>query len=108
MPAFVQGALLAILTTESLYSWFRTSIASPISIVLVCVEGLAGGYAYVSVFYQIGTAAPSAQELKVQDNEVTLLGVINYSVGCGRPGKPDVFASIPYYKDWIAETINKL
>ncbi|PWN33942.1 batten's disease protein Cln3 [Meira miltonrushii] len=55
VPAILQGLLLIILTTESIYAWFRASIASPLSIVLVCVEGLAGGSAYVSVFYQIGT-----------------------------------------------------
>lgn len=55
VPAILQGFLLIILTTESLYAWFRASIASPLAIVLVCVEGLAGGSAYVSVFYQIGT-----------------------------------------------------
>ncbi|MCO5590046.1 hypothetical protein L7F22_044015 [Adiantum nelumboides] len=55
VPAILQGFLLIILTTESIYAWFRASIASPLSIVLVCVEGLAGGSAYVSVFYQIGT-----------------------------------------------------
>lgn len=55
VPAILQGLLLVILTTESVYAWFRASIASPLSIVLVCVEGLAGGSAYVSVFYQIGT-----------------------------------------------------
>ena len=54
LPAVLQSALLALLTTESLYGWFRTSIASPLVIVLICVEGLAGGAAYVSVFYRIG------------------------------------------------------
>ncbi|KDN44955.1 batten's disease protein Cln3 [Tilletiaria anomala UBC 951] len=68
-PAFVQGFLLVILTTESLCSWFRASIASPISIVLVCVEGLAGGYSYVSVFYQIGTTPSAADNLNVEESE---------------------------------------
>lgn len=45
VPAILQGLLLAVLTTESIYNWFRTSIASPLAIVLVCVEGLAGGSA---------------------------------------------------------------
>ncbi|PWN93879.1 batten's disease protein Cln3 [Acaromyces ingoldii] len=55
VPAVLQGLLMLVLATESLYAWFRASIASPLVIVLVCVEGLAGGGAYVSVFYQIGT-----------------------------------------------------
>jgi battenin len=55
VPAFLQGLLLVVLTTESLYNWFRDSIASPLTIVMICIEGLAGGSAYVSVFYQIGT-----------------------------------------------------
>lgn len=54
LPAILQSVLLAVLTTESLYAWFRSSIASPLVIVLICVEGLAGGAAYVSVFYSIG------------------------------------------------------
>lgn len=55
IPAILQGFLLILLITESLFAWFRSSIASPLTIVLICVEGLAGGSAYVSVFYQIGT-----------------------------------------------------
>ncbi|KIS66807.1 amino acid transporter YHC3 [Mycosarcoma maydis] len=54
LPAVLQTGLLAVLLTESLYAWFRESIASPLVIVLICVEGLAGGSAYVSVFYSIG------------------------------------------------------
>lgn len=46
---------MLLLISESLNHWFRDSIARPLTIVLVCVEGLAGGSAYVSVFYQIGT-----------------------------------------------------
>ncbi|PWY97749.1 CLN3-domain-containing protein [Testicularia cyperi] len=55
VPALLQTGLLGLLTSESLYAWFRPSIASPLVIVLICVEGLAGGSAYVSVFYSIGT-----------------------------------------------------
>ncbi|PWN95226.1 batten's disease protein Cln3 [Tilletiopsis washingtonensis] len=58
-PAVMQALLVALLASESLYAWFRPSIASPLVIVLVCVEGLAGGSAYVSVFYHIGTDPPS-------------------------------------------------
>ncbi len=75
-PALLQGGLLAVLTTESLYAWFRASIASPITIVLICVEGLAGGYAYVSVFYQIGmspstttTSSRAGVRLREEDTE---------------------------------------
>ncbi|CBQ69826.1 related to YHC3-protein involved in vacuolar arginine transport [Sporisorium reilianum SRZ2] len=53
-PAVLQTGILAVLMTESVYGWFRASIASPLVIVLVCVEGLAGGGAYVSVFWSIG------------------------------------------------------
>lgn len=45
LPAILQGGLLLVLTSESLYQWFRESIASPLAIVLVCIEGLAGGSA---------------------------------------------------------------
>ncbi|SPC66179.1 related to YHC3 - protein involved in vacuolar arginine transport [Ustilago sp. UG-2017b] len=54
LPAVLQTGLLFILASESLYGWFRASIASPLVIVLICIEGLAGGAAYVSVFYSIG------------------------------------------------------
>ncbi|SNX87545.1 related to YHC3 - protein involved in vacuolar arginine transport [Melanopsichium pennsylvanicum] len=54
LPAVLQTGLLGLLTSESLYAWFRESIASPLVIVLICIEGLAGGAAYVSVFYSIG------------------------------------------------------
>lgn len=50
----LQTGLLLLLTSESLHAWFRSSIAIPLVIVLICIEGLAGGGAYVSVFYQIG------------------------------------------------------
>lgn len=52
-PAVVQVSLLLLLSSESVWAWFRESIASPLVIVLVAVEGLAGGSAYVSVFTQI-------------------------------------------------------
>ncbi|CDR98976.1 hypothetical protein [Sporisorium scitamineum] len=53
-PAVLQTGLLVVLMTESLFAWFRANIASPLVIVLICVEGLVGGGAYVSVFYSIG------------------------------------------------------
>ncbi|GAC98469.1 hypothetical protein PHSY_006063 [Pseudozyma hubeiensis SY62] len=61
LPAVLQTTLLVVLMTESLYAWFRASIASPLVIVLICVEGLAGGSAYVSVFYSIGVDEESKQ-----------------------------------------------
>lgn len=44
-PAVLQGGLLLLLTSESVYAWFRRSIASPLVIVFVAIEGLAGGAA---------------------------------------------------------------
>lgn len=61
LPAVLQTTLLLVLMTESLYAWFRASIASPLVIVLICIEGLAGGSAYVSVFYSIGVDEESRQ-----------------------------------------------
>ncbi|PWN22834.1 batten's disease protein Cln3 [Microstroma glucosiphilum] len=55
LPALVQASILALLTSESLFAWFRESIARSLVIVFVGIEGIAGGWAYVSVFYQIGT-----------------------------------------------------
>ncbi len=75
LPAVLQTALLMLLASESLYAWFRQSIASPLVIVLICIEGLAGGAAYVSVFYSIGVdeqthsnpiALPSATDDAIQ------------------------------------------
>ncbi|CAO1615983.1 unnamed protein product [Sympodiomycopsis kandeliae] len=65
VPAIVQLAILFLLTSESLYFWFRDSIARSLVIVLVGMEGLAGGWAYVSVFYQIGTT----QQQRTTDHE---------------------------------------
>lgn len=80
LPAVLQTGLLVLLASESLYAWFRQSIASPLVIVLICIEGLAGGAAYVSVFYSIGVdeqsdsnpiALPSATDdaSQAQDGE---------------------------------------
>lgn len=44
-PAILQVMLLALLSSESVYAWFRESIASPLVIVLVAIEGLSGGAA---------------------------------------------------------------
>lgn len=44
-PAMVQGSLMFFLTTESVFAWFRESIARSLVIVLIAVEGLAGGAA---------------------------------------------------------------
>lgn len=45
MPAFVQFGLLLLLSSESIWSWFRESISRSLVIVLVALEGLAGGSA---------------------------------------------------------------
>lgn len=44
-PAMVQGSLMFFLTSESVFAWFRESIARSLVIVLIAVEGLAGGAA---------------------------------------------------------------
>lgn len=44
-PSILQTFLLFLLSTESVYAWFRSTIASPLVIVLVAMEGLAGGSA---------------------------------------------------------------
>ena len=46
--------LLVLLSSESIYDWFKASIARSLVIVLVAVEGLAGGSSYVSVMSHIG------------------------------------------------------
>lgn len=63
LPAVVQLAILILLTSESLYAWFRESLARSLCMVFVGVEGLAGGWAYVSVFYRIGTTQREARPL---------------------------------------------
>lgn len=74
LPAILQSTLLGLQISESVYSWFRTSIASPLVIVLICIEGLAGGAAYVSVFYSIGMneEAHSAITLNEADDALTM------------------------------------
>jgi len=44
-PAAVQFTLFFLLSSESIFSWFKDSIARSLVIVLVAVEGLAGGSA---------------------------------------------------------------
>ena len=44
-PAVLQTALLLLLLSESMYSWFKASIARSLVMVMVAVEGLAGGSA---------------------------------------------------------------
>ncbi|WFD35897.1 battenin CLN3 protein [Malassezia cuniculi] len=74
-PAIVQVLLLALLSTESVYAWFKKSIASPLVIVLVACEGLAGGAAYVSVMSRLSVLGknsaytPLATEDTENDNE---------------------------------------
>ena len=44
-PAILQTLLLLLLFSESMYVWFKSSIARSLVIVLIAVEGLAGGSA---------------------------------------------------------------
>ncbi|EPQ28143.1 uncharacterized protein PFL1_04470 [Pseudozyma flocculosa PF-1] len=69
LPAILQTALLLVLASESLHAWFRPSIASPLVIVLICIEGLAGGGAYVSVFYSIGLNEERAASVRLPDGD---------------------------------------
>jgi len=62
-PTIVQCILFAILTAESLYAWFNPDLASALTIFLICVEGLAGGSAYVSVFHQIAMSDPTKKRI---------------------------------------------
>ncbi|KAK0535533.1 battenin CLN3 protein [Tilletia horrida] len=59
LPTIIQCLLFLLLTSESLYAWFSADIASPLTIFLICIEGLAGGSAYVSVFHQIAMSDPT-------------------------------------------------
>ncbi|KAE8266047.1 hypothetical protein A4X09_0g6300 [Tilletia walkeri] len=58
-PTGIQCFLFLVLTSESLYAWFSADIASPLTIFLICIEGLAGGSAYVSVFHQVAMSDPA-------------------------------------------------
>ncbi|GAA5842065.1 hypothetical protein JCM5353_003491 [Sporobolomyces roseus] len=58
LPTLVQLLILSLTILESTTSifvrWFGEQGATWITIVLVCCEGLAGGAAYVNVFYRLG------------------------------------------------------
>ncbi|KAK0548938.1 battenin CLN3 protein [Tilletia horrida] len=69
LPAIVQCTLFLVLTSESLYAWFGESIASPLTILLISLEGLAGGSAYVSVFHQVAMSDPARRIRLPTDQE---------------------------------------
>ncbi|KAK0561837.1 battenin CLN3 protein [Tilletia horrida] len=54
---------------QSLYAWFGESIASPLTILLISLEGLAGGSAYVSVFHQVAMSDPARRIRLPTDQE---------------------------------------
>jgi battenin len=97
----LQGSLLLLLISESIYDWFRQSIASPLVIVLICVEGLAGGAAYVSVFYQIGTEEggnASSEPAEEGTEDVIRAQEHEFKIGCvGVSGKTWCFRRSPPY-----------
>ncbi|WFD01293.1 battenin CLN3 protein [Malassezia yamatoensis] len=81
LPAIVQFVLMATLSSESLYNWLRESLARPVVIVLIAIEGLAGGSAYVSVMSSIGTlerqnGAMQHQPTRLQAQEY------EFKIGC--------------------------
>ncbi|PWN30353.1 batten's disease protein Cln3 [Jaminaea rosea] len=97
MPAFVQVGILGLLASESVYAWFRESLARSLCLVFVGIEGLAGGWAYVSVFYQIGTNQREAvttsrgvdeEGVESEDDEVAQADLVRrgqeqeFRVGC--------------------------
>ena len=72
-PAILQIFLLGLMTSESVYSWFRSSIASPLVIVLVAIEGLAGGVAYVSIMSHLSVLSKSGagyEALATDDTDI--------------------------------------
>ncbi|KAF4579553.1 Protein BTN [Pleurotus pulmonarius] len=61
LPAIVQGIILLILATEAAVGFFpddSEGLSVLMVFVLVCVEGICGGLAYVNVFYRVNQEAP--------------------------------------------------
>ncbi|KAJ7481736.1 batten's disease protein Cln3 [Mycena latifolia] len=63
LPAILQAGILLALTFESAVGWFPTDVDEAWSIamvfVLISLEGICGGSAYVNVFYRINQDPPS-------------------------------------------------
>ncbi|KAF9492666.1 batten's disease protein Cln3 [Pleurotus eryngii] len=61
LPAVVQGVILIILATEAAVGFFpddSEGLSVLMVFVLVCLEGICGGLAYVNVFYRVNQEAP--------------------------------------------------
>ncbi|TFK75744.1 batten's disease protein Cln3 [Pluteus cervinus] len=64
VPAIVQGVILLVLSAESAIGFFADSDASSIIFVflLISLEGVCGGLAYVNVFYRINQERPDPND----------------------------------------------
>ncbi|KZS96975.1 batten disease protein Cln3 [Sistotremastrum niveocremeum HHB9708] len=85
LPAVVQLIILTILATESASGLFGNSETFSIALVflLIGLEGICGGLAYVNVFYQIGQeSSPSAGEKGRQEREFKI-GSIGFADSLG-------------------------
>ncbi|EIW54652.1 batten's disease protein Cln3 [Trametes versicolor FP-101664 SS1] len=89
LPAFVQGAILCTLAFESAVGIFgdaHEGVSFALVFLLICVEGVCGGLAYVNVFYRINQErldSPGADAERAKQEREFKIGSIGLSDSTG-------------------------
>ncbi|KAI0268635.1 batten's disease protein Cln3 [Gloeopeniophorella convolvens] len=77
LPSVMQGLLLVILSSESALGYFPESLATGLVFLLISIEGVCGGLAYVAVYFRAGQEPAEPQERAFK------MGAIGLSDGLG-------------------------